>query len=127
MNDVVVRSGGQFVKGQSGNPSGRPKRILIDYQHSLEQIVREHITADKVKRILNKLVEQAENGDVKAAKLIIDKLIPNATPDAGDADSGRTVVFRIENATFAAQHALTGPADQSAIIDVTPDRQESNE
>lgn len=135
MNEIV-RAGGQFAKGHSGNPSGRPKRVLIDYQHSLEQIVREHITADKVKRILNKLVEQAENGDVKAAKLIIDKLIPNAVPDTGDTDTGRVVTFHIVNATFAATHSSAARIDTAIDaevvqtnpqLDVTPSVQESNE
>jgi hypothetical protein len=76
-----------------------------------------------VKRILNKLVEQAENGDVKAAKLIMDKLIPNAAPDVGDQDAGRTVVFRIENATFAAtaQHSAPAlPAIEAEVVQLSP-------
>lgn len=119
----IARSNGRFVKGHSGNPTGRPKQILLDYQRTLEQVVREHITVAKVKRILNKLVEQAENGDVKAAKLIMDKLIPNAAPDVGDQDAGRTVVFRIENATFAAtaQHSAPAlPAIEAEVVQLSP-------
>lgn len=108
---------GRWVKGQSGNPRGRPKKELTALQRDLEGAVREHLSPDKVRRILNKLVEKAEGGDVKAAKLILDKLVPNAVDAEESGDTGRTVVFRIENATFAAQQQAR-QSDKSAAIDV---------
>lgn len=99
------KSVGRWKPGQSGNPKGRPKASLVALQRDLEGAIRDHLTADKVKRIVDAIVDKATRGDVKAAKLILDKLVPNATDTEQSDDSGRTVVFRIENATFAAQQA----------------------
>lgn len=104
---------GRWKPGQSGNPKGRPKQSLVALQRDLEGAIRDHLTADKVKTLIEAVYQAAVGGkhgdkyfppNVKAAKLLLDKLIPNATDtEPVDKDSGRTVVFRIENATFAAQ------------------------
>lgn len=114
----VVRENGRFTKGHSGNPAGRPpntKNKIANLADDLRLAVLEHVSAEKVKRIVNKIVEKAEGGDVRAAKLILDKLIPNATPGDEASDNGRTVVFRIENATFAAQQQLERHSNTNAI------------
>lgn len=64
-----------FQKGQSGNPKGRTPA---------------HITAAKVRKslaedlpdILNKLIELAKDGDIQAAKLILDRVCPAIKPQA---------------------------------------------
>lgn len=108
---------GQFVAGVSGNPLGRPKNSknrALELQRKLEVAVRESISVETVKDIVEKLCQRAKNGDNKAAKLILDKLIPNAAPGTDDdADREHTIVFRIENATFAASAA------KHSVIEVT--------
>lgn len=121
---------GRFVKGQSGNPQGRPpntKNKLATLRKELELAVIEHVGIEKVKRIINKVVERAEAGDMRAAKLILDKVVSNAGPGDETAENGRTVVFRIENATFAAQHQIEQQKPNSIdvqVTDVTPIKQE---
>lgn len=117
---VAIRTeAGQFVKGTSGNPLGRPKKATLrNLQQDLEIAFRDHLSVDRVKRIVNRMADMAEQGDVKAAKLIFDKLIPNATN--GESDEGDNVTrveFKIVNATFAAQ---TKQEKQVEVIDVTP-------
>lgn len=118
----------------------------------LEGAIRDHLTADKVKNIIQAIYESAVGrkiGDkyfppnVKAAKLLLDKLIPNATDAADVGETGRVVVFRIENATFAAQQLehdkpppLNPPIDAaysvsesgpiSPVVEVVEVKQESN-
>jgi hypothetical protein len=116
-----VVSDGRFVKGQSGNPNGRPpntKNKLSNLRKELELAVIEHVGIEKIKRIINKVVEKAEAGDMRAAKLILDKVVPNASPGDEAADNGRTVVFRIENATFA-QQQLEHKQPNSIDVQVT--------
>jgi hypothetical protein len=116
---AIRTESGQFPKGVSGNPLGRPKKATLrTLQQDLEIAFREHLSVDRVKRIVNRMADMAEQGDVKAAKLIFDKLIPNATNGESDeGDNVKKVVFEIQNATFAAQ---VQEKQQVAVIDVTP-------
>lgn len=117
MAEVVRAEGGLWAPGTSGNPAGRPKgkkNELTELQQNLEVAVRKSLTSERVVKIITKIADMAENGDVKAAKLILDKLIPNAVA-ASDEDADRpTFVIRIENATVTAQR------NELDAIDVTP-------
>lgn len=130
----AVRSdGGRFVKGQSGNPAGRPpnsRNKLANLRKELELALIEHVGVARLKRIIDKVAEKAEAGDMRAAKLILDKTVSNAGPGDETADTGRTVVFKIVNATFAAQqleqHSNTPPLDVQ-VTDVTVKQESTSE
>jgi hypothetical protein len=114
----VPREDGRFVKGHSGNPAGRPpnsKNKLSNLRKELELALVEHIGIERLKRIINKVAEKAEAGDMRAAKLLLDKTVPNASPSDETQDNGRQVVFRIVNATFAAQQQQLEQQDPNAI------------
>jgi len=109
---------GQFVKGQSGNPDGKPKgrkNVITSMKQDLEIALREGINPEEVKGIIASMVAEAQNGNVGAGKLILDKVLSNATnnEDALEGNSGWT--FVIENATIQAHEP-----DEGNIIDVTP-------
>lgn len=119
---VVLRddAGKLLVGTASNNPEGRPagsKNRLVSVKRKLELAVREGMTTERIKRIIYKMSDMAESGDVKAARLILDKFISSAGGDDEVADklpSGITI--RIENATFAkTQHIPTVD-----VIDITP-------
>jgi hypothetical protein len=116
---ATVREGGRFVKGQSGNPNGRPpgKQTAAAYRKRLELALLEHVGEARLKRIILKVAEQAEAGDKKSQKLILDKFVSNAGPGDDTEDTGRKVVFVIENATFAAQTQQA--LEHKQAIDVT--------
>ena len=62
-----------FRKGESGNPKGRPKGTgpNAKFRNAIEQDLPEIISA---------MVSEARNGDVAAAKLLMDRTIPAVKP-----------------------------------------------
>lgn len=117
---------GHFLPGKSGNPAGRPKsrrNELIVLKQDLEIAVRETLSVDRVKRIVNRVAQMAEGGNIAAAKLLLDKIISNASDAEDVPDNGRTVVFKIENATFAAkqQAAINSNAIEVEVTEVVTD------
>ena len=66
-----------FSKGKSGNPQGRPKK-----GETLTDLLREKIEAPKTakekltrkEKIIEKLIELAETGDLSALKYLFDRI-----------------------------------------------------
>jgi len=66
--------GSRFTKGVSGNPNGRPKGAIGKTTKLRLQLQK------SVPAILDKLVEAALNGDIAAAKLILERALPALRP-----------------------------------------------
>jgi hypothetical protein len=65
----------KFKPGQSGNPKGRPK------DKAPATILRKSIV-DDMPEIILVLIKQAKNGDVAAAKCLLDRVCPTLKPQA---------------------------------------------
>jgi hypothetical protein len=60
-----------FQKGQSGNPAGKPKGA----RHKTT-LMAERLMQDDVENIVNAVLTAARNGDMMAAKIILDRIAP---------------------------------------------------
>jgi len=65
----------KFKAGISGNPAGRPK------DKTPATLLRKSI-AEAMPEIILSLIEQAKNGDVAAAKVLLDRSCPTLKPQA---------------------------------------------
>jgi hypothetical protein len=63
-----------FVKGQSGNPNGRNKNDKIFRDALLVALKRTDGDATKIARLANAIVDKACEGDVPAAREVMDRV-----------------------------------------------------
>ncbi|WP_059360038.1 DUF5681 domain-containing protein [Parachlamydia acanthamoebae] len=61
----------RYQKGQSGNPKGRPKG-----SRNRASLMAEHLFIADVESICKAVIEKAKAGDMYAAKIILDRLLP---------------------------------------------------
>lgn len=71
VNTGQIQGNGQFTKGRSGNPKGKPKGA----RHR-SSILAERLFADEVKDICQTVIIEAKAGNMQAAKIIMDRLFP---------------------------------------------------
>jgi hypothetical protein len=101
----------KFKKGESGNPAGKP-RGARDKRTALRELLRPYAPA-----LVEKVVEQALQGDTTALKLCLDRLMPPLRPTSeplpfqaeGDtlSDQARAVVSAMANGTLPPEQAAT--------------------
>jgi F0F1-type ATP synthase gamma subunit len=61
----------RFQKGESGNPTGRPRGVL-----NQATVLAQELLAARVQSIAGKLIELAEGGDMRAIRVCMDRLVP---------------------------------------------------
>ena len=112
--EVIRDEQGRFPKGVSGNPKGRPlgaKNRIVKAKQELEVLLREDIVnAEQIRTIWLSMVAEAQNGNVSAAKLILDKVMSNAKVDEDVNDGQGGITIKIENVTLpgSEKEALEG-------------------
>ena len=67
---------GQFKKGVSGNPKGRPRGV-IDKRQKLRIALEE-----KAEELLEIIIESAMKGDAQMQRVLLGRLIPPAKPES---------------------------------------------
>lgn len=119
----IAASGGMWLPGQSGNPAGRPKgrkNHLTELKQELEIAVRDNLNPKVVRGILQRLAEMALAGNVKAAKIILDKVLTNASDAGEEQEQKGHFVFQVKNLTLKHDGNSATVSVERPIIDITP-------
>src|SRR6516164_8072284 len=111
----------QFQKGQSGNPSGRPRGAL-----NRATVLAQELLAARVESIAGKLIELAEGGDMRAIRVCMERLMPvirhqpiavELPPMENAADSVEAVAT-ITAAVAAGELTATEAAELAKVVDL---------
>ena len=85
-------SNGQFKKGHSGNPKGRPR---LDVEQRYLQVLRKALPQYEVDAIVKALTKRAKRGDAQAAKLLLGYAIGKPTQYVKTDVSGTLELIRV--------------------------------
>jgi hypothetical protein len=85
---------GRFVKGETGNPNGRPPRAREERYY---EIMVTTVSFERWKRIIEKAADQAERGDAVARKWLSDYLIGTAEQRLDITSGGDKIVVTLAN------------------------------
>jgi len=97
----------QFIKGVSGNPTGRPKGIK-DKRHRYSEAIDSMIP-----QVLDSVFQRAIAGDMTAAKMLLDRTLPNKRPE-----QERVEISHTGNISLDAQNVLRSVLDGEVAPDV---------
>ena len=98
-NSAKKQRGAPFRKGQSGNPSGKPRGT-----RNRTTVLAEKLMQDDARDIVQAVLAAAKNGDMTAARLILERISP--------VRKGRPVYLELPSVKTAADvSAAIGGAD----------------
>jgi hypothetical protein len=99
-----------FQKGQSGNPAGKPKGV-----RNRATLMAEKLMQDDAEQVVRAVVEKAKQGDMTAARLIIERIAP--------VRKGRPITLDLPDAKTSADlaGAMASLVRAMATGEVTPD------
>ncbi len=103
----------RFKKGESGNPTGRPKGIS-DKRGELRELLAPH-----AQELLNKAVELAKSGDTTALRLCLDRIMApiRAKEEAVCIEQhGTTLTERAQAIVSASLMGQVSPSEASTLM-----------
>ena len=83
---------GRFIKGQTGNPNGRPPRAT---EQEYREAIKEVIPLDRFIRQLEKLAMRADRGDSRAFDKICDLLGLHVIKNEVTGADGNAITIRV--------------------------------
>jgi len=107
---------GKFHKGQSGNPAGKPRGAK-----NRSSLVAERLFADEIQEICGSVIAQAKAGNMQAAKIILDRVLPPIKDkpiqiDLPNMTSSSDLLKAMECITFALGSGQISPLEGESIV-----------
>ncbi len=106
---------GRFNKGQSGHPAGKPRGAK-----NRSSLVAERLFADEIQEICRSVIAQAKAGNMQAATIILDRVLPPIRDkpiqiDLPKMTSSNDLVKAVECITLAVGSGLISPLEGESI------------
>lgn len=115
----------RFKKGESGNPAGKPKGTK-DWRSQLRDQLQ-----DAAPDIVKAVVNAAKGGDVQAARIVLDKLIPSikasSAPVSITLPAGSGFLDRAEAVFLAMAKGEVSPDDATSFLGALATVMKANE
>ena|ERR1700686_1515985 len=112
-----------FQAGESGNPNGRPKGSRNRSTSVLRALI-----GNEAEDVIRVLVEAARNGNVSAAKVLLDRILPPARAGTGDVElplpSEQPLTAAADALIRAVSNGELAPSDAALIGTVLKTRAE---
>ena len=111
-NAAGKQRGRPFARGQSGNPTGRPRRLRNKVTVAVEGLMGQY-----AQQVTARVIERASKGDTVAARLVLERIAPPRRgrpvhlklPDIGDAaglmDAQATVLRAVATGKLTPEEA----------------------
>jgi hypothetical protein len=113
----------KFVKGQSGNPHGRPKGIPDRRSHARD------LFEARRNDLIGKAIDLALDGDVVALRLCLDRVVPSLKPAGSSvtlpklpndlAGQGRLLIDQVSRGTLTPDEAATTMSALAQLARIT--------
>jgi uncharacterized protein DUF5681 len=120
---AVQRADGRWRKGRSGNPAGRPPGRLNRGHEYLRRLLE-----GDAECVVQAVITEAKNGNMMAAKLVLDRVLPKRAcrpidgcltlPVIKTPADACAAMSAIANAALAGVISTSEAADLSAVIEV---------
>lgn len=106
----------RFQRGRSGNPSGRPRGAKT----TVKLLASEFISDDDVRQVMATVIAAAKGGDMTAAGMVLDRVLPKLRPstDGGDGAGLEELISGVQFTVLTAvpeQDARPAPRPTVAI------------
>ena len=114
-NTGQIQEKGRFRKGKSGNPNGKPRGA-----RNRTTLIAEMLFADEVEDICKTVIGEAKAGNMQAAKIILDRLVPPKRDrliniDLPKLDSSSDLLKAIECITRTVGSGQISPSEGEAL------------